>query len=93
MKIEDPTKRNPEWEIDTLFGLFRVVDAVIKSMIQTHPDCERLLDQFDVRLRDAIEESTASGRTRIEEAAAAEYGQKLREMIFRRADRQIGTVE
>lgn len=93
MKLEDPTKRHPEWEIDTLFGLFGVVDALLKSVIQTHPDCERLLDQFDVRLRDAIEQSKISGRTKIEETAAREYGQELREMIFRRADRQIGTVE
>ncbi|WP_186163126.1 hypothetical protein [Burkholderia gladioli] len=82
-----------EWNVDVLYGLHFVLDALMKSMIQTHPDCERLLDQFDVRLGEAIEAAKRSGRTKLEEAAVTDYGATIREMILRRADRQAGTSE
>ncbi|TGP43446.1 hypothetical protein EN871_16685 [bacterium M00.F.Ca.ET.228.01.1.1] len=93
MSDQKQEKLPSEWNTDVLFGLVRVHEALLEAMIQTHPDCERLYDQFDVRLKDAIECAKKSGRTRLEERATADKGAILLEMIRRRADRQIAAIE
>lgn len=78
-----------EMNIDTLFGLIWVQEAAICALIQTHPDCERLLAQFNMQLQGKLRTARSSGRTRLEEAAATDYGSHLRKMIAERADGQI----
>lgn len=86
-----PNKRTKdEMSLDMLFGLHATTDALLKAIIDSHPDCEKLLRQYDMRLEQGINTACKSDRSVLELAAALDYGKVVREVIQARADDQRG---
>jgi hypothetical protein len=67
-----------EMSLDMLFGLHATTDALLKAIVESHPDCEKLLRQYDMRLEQGINTACKSDRSVLELAAALDYGKLVR---------------